>query len=184
MRDDLGSKAGTSSGPTIPFHIIARVSVACVNCDRDKTAIFSRGSFLVVLSVPPPDSSFILLTSRETCIADISGKLCYKSRYFERESNSQIGETGKHLIHDVAVCQAVVDMCSGLLLEGWYVVLRLMSHKTPGISKASHHVCESVNRFGRCRRESQCIPVPGFCLCRELMARIRTERSELYFSGV
>ena len=55
--------------------------------------------------------------------------------YFERESNSQIGETGKHLIHDVAVYQIVVDVCFGLLLEGWYVILRLMSHKAPSTSR-------------------------------------------------
>ena len=79
--DSLGSRAGASNGPIIPFHIIARVSVTRVNCDRDRPAIFFRSSFLVVLSVLPPNSSLILPTSRETCTADISGKLCDKIQH-------------------------------------------------------------------------------------------------------
>ena len=173
--DGSSSKAGTSSSPSMSFHIIASVSAARVNCDRDKAAIFSRSSFFVALSVPPPDSCLILLTSRETCISNISGKLCHEIEHlwvFRAREYSQIGETGKHLIHDVAVYQAVVDVYFGLLLECWYVVLRLMSHKTPGRRKASHHVCESVNRVGGWGWESLRIPVSGSFLWREMMTRI------------
>ena len=73
--DNFCFKVGTSNGPIIPFHNIARVSVARANRDCGKAEIFSCSSFVVALSVSPSDSSFILLTSRETCITDISGKL-------------------------------------------------------------------------------------------------------------
>ena len=184
--DLLGSKAGTSSGPTIPFHIMARVSATRVNCDRDKPAIFFRSSFLVALSVLAPDSSLILPTSRETCTADISGKLCNKSEHLRivRTSGSQRGETGKHLVHDITVRHVVVDVCFGLLLEGWYIVLRLMRHGTPNTSKASYHVCESVNRLGGRGWEPRCTPIFGLFSHRELATRVRAERSELYFPSV
>jgi hypothetical protein len=182
----LGSKAGTSSGPTMLFHIMARVSATRVNCDRDKPAIFSRSSFLVVLSVPPFDSSLILPTSRETCTADISGKLGDESEHLwiVRVSNSQKGETGKHLIHDITVCHVVVDVCFSLLFEDWYIVLKPMRRGTPNINKASYHVCESVNRLGRRRWESSCTAIPSSFLHRGLAMRVRSEWSEVYFAGV
>ena len=79
----LGSGVGRSSGPVTPFKIIARVSVARDNCDWDKAAIFSRSCFLVGLSLSPSDSSFILLISRETCTANISGKLCHNDEHLQ-----------------------------------------------------------------------------------------------------
>ena len=75
----LGSGISRSNGPITPFQIIARMSAARGSCDWDRAAIFSRSCFLMGLSLSPPDSSFILLTSRETCITNISGKLCHNS---------------------------------------------------------------------------------------------------------
>ena len=71
----LTSGMGESSGPMTLLQIIARASVARASCDWDKRAILSRSCLLVSLSVSPADSSFILLTSRETCTDSISGKL-------------------------------------------------------------------------------------------------------------
>ena len=142
--DGCGFKVGRSSGPTIPFHIIARVSAARVNCDRDRPAIFSRSSLLVVLSVLPPDSSLILPTSRETCTTDISGKLCNKSEYLQivQPSSSQRRETGKHLVYDITLRHVVVDVCFSSLPEDWYVVLRLMRR---GISTQARLVTMSAS---------------------------------------
>ena len=77
MEGGLGSGICRSSGPNTPCQVMVRASVARNNCDWDKEAIFSRSCFLVGLSLPPFDSSFILLTSSETCITNISGKLCH-----------------------------------------------------------------------------------------------------------
>ena len=186
LEDGFGSKVGRSSGPTIPSHIIARVSVACSNCDRDRPAIFSRSSFFVALSVLPFDSSLILLTSRETCITDISGKLCDKSEQLRivRTNNSQKGESGKHLVHNITVGQVVMDVCFSLLLERWDIVLKLMRRGTPGTNKASYHVRESVNRLGGWAWESRCTPISGSFFHRELTAWVRTEGSEVYFASV
>ena len=43
--------------------------------------------------------------------------------FFERTSGSHIGETGKHLLHNVAVPHVLADVRLSLLLEGWDVVL-------------------------------------------------------------
>ena len=66
---------GRPSGPTNPSQIMARASAARANRNWDKSAIFSRSCLLVTLPEPSLDSSFILLTSRETCSDSISGKL-------------------------------------------------------------------------------------------------------------
>ena len=79
----LGFGTGRSCGFITPLQIIARASVARGSCDWVKAAIFSRSCFLMMLSVSPPDSSFILLTSRETCAANISGKLCQESEHLQ-----------------------------------------------------------------------------------------------------
>ena len=76
----LASDVGRSSGPVTPFQIMKRASAARANRDGDKVAIFSRTCLLVALPVPPLDSSFILLTSRETCAICISGKLRFESK--------------------------------------------------------------------------------------------------------
>lgn len=72
---DFGAFAGSPCDPTTPSQIMARASAARGNWDWDKEAIFSRSCLLVTLSAPSVDSSFILLTSRETCNESISGKL-------------------------------------------------------------------------------------------------------------
>ena len=184
--DSFGSKVGRSSGPTIPSHIMAKASVARSNCDRGSPAIFSRSSFLVTLSAPPPDSSLIFPTSREICTADISGKLWDKSEYLRvvGASGSQKGETRKHLIHDITVCQIVVDICFSLLLEGWYIVLKVVRRGTSDTSKLSYHVRESVNRLGGRAWEPRCTPITCSFLHGELTTRVRTEGSEVYFAGV
>ena len=80
---DFGFSVGISNGPITPFQIIARASAARGNFDWDKAAIFSRSCFLVGLSLPPSDSSFIFITSRETCTTNISGKLCHKNKHLQ-----------------------------------------------------------------------------------------------------
>jgi hypothetical protein len=125
---DFSPVAGRPCDSITPSQIIARASAACANCGWDKEVIFSRSCLLTTLSEPSVDSSFILLTSCETCAESISGKLCCKNECFriivERRSNSREGETGKHLVYDVTVCQVVEDVCSRLLFEGWYIVLK------------------------------------------------------------
>ena len=61
-----GFCAGESNGPAVPVQIMERASIACANCDGDKEAILSRSCLIVLLSVSPVDSCFILLTSCET----------------------------------------------------------------------------------------------------------------------
>ena len=73
---DLDSVAGRSDDPPKPFQIMARAPFAHPNRDWDKEAILSRSCTIAALSVPFFDSSFILLTSCETCTDSISGKLC------------------------------------------------------------------------------------------------------------
>ena len=62
----LGSRAGKSKGSIAPFQIIERAFAPRAKCCWDKEVILSRSCFVVLLSVLPVDSSFILLTSCET----------------------------------------------------------------------------------------------------------------------
>ena len=62
----LGFGAGESNGPIAPSQIMERASVARASCDWDKVAILSSSCLLVLLSVLPVDSRFILSTSCET----------------------------------------------------------------------------------------------------------------------
>ena len=81
MEGGFGSGVGKSNGPITPFQIIASALAARGNFDWDKAAIFSRSCFLMGGSLSPPDSSFIIQTSRETCTTSISGKLCHNSEH-------------------------------------------------------------------------------------------------------
>ena len=76
----LTSSTGGSNGPMTPLQIMARASVARASCGWDKRAILPRSCLRVSLSAPPADSSFILLTSRETCTDSISGKLNHRRK--------------------------------------------------------------------------------------------------------
>ena len=74
------SGTGGSSGPITPFQIMARAFVARASWGWDKRVILSRNCLRVSLSAPPADSSFIFLTSCETCTDSISGKLNHKRK--------------------------------------------------------------------------------------------------------
>ena len=91
-------------GPFVQFQIMARVSAARFTCGWDRDAILFRSCFLVVSSLPF-DSSSILLTRNETSMDRISGKLYQKIEYLlvSQGGHLQIGETGKHLLYDIAV---------------------------------------------------------------------------------
>jgi hypothetical protein len=119
---------GISGNRITPSQIMVRASAARGNRDWDKEAIFSCSSLLTTLSEPSFDSSLISLISRETCTESISGKLCCKNECFritiERRSSPREGETGKHLVYDVAMCQVFENVCSCLLFKGWYIVLK------------------------------------------------------------
>ena len=82
-RTGFGSGVRRSSGPIIPFQIIARASVARGNRDWDRAAIVSRSCFLMGVSLSPLNSSFIMQTSRKTCTASISGKLRHNSEHLQ-----------------------------------------------------------------------------------------------------
>ena len=61
----------------------------------------------------------------ETWTGSVSGKLRHENERLRVDRNdSQRGETGKHLVHDIAVLQVGADVCLSLLFEGWYVVLK------------------------------------------------------------
>jgi len=132
MEGGLGFGIGRSSGPITPCQVIVRASVARNNCGWDKEAIFSRSCFLVGLSSPHSDSSFIFLTSSETCTTNISGKLCHNGEHLQvigTRNDLREGESGKRLVHNIAVGQAVKDVLFSLLLEGWYIVLKMVSQR-------------------------------------------------------
>ena len=116
----LGSGIGRSSGPITPCQVIVGALAARNNCSWDKKAIFSRSCFLVGLSLPPSDSSFIPPTSSETCTTNISGKLCHNSEHLQvirTGGDLREGESGKRLVRDISVGQAVKDVLFSLLLE-------------------------------------------------------------------
>ena len=150
-RVGFGSGVRRSSSPITPFQIIARASVARGNRDWDRAAIVSWSCFLMGVSLSPLNSSFIMQTSRETCTASISGKLCHNSEHLqvarERESDLRKGESGEHLVHNIAVGQVVTDICFSLLLEDFYIVLKTVSQRDAKHRRDGHLVYESVNRL-------------------------------------
>jgi len=84
------------------------------------------------VSLSPIDSSFILLTSCETCTASISGKLRHNSENLQASrarDDLRKGESGEYLVHNIAVGQVVTDIHFSLLLEGWYIVLGAVSQR-------------------------------------------------------
>jgi len=49
--------------------------------------------------------------------------------WLERGDDLRRGESGKYLVRDIAVGQVVIDVRFSLLLEGWYIVLKMMSQR-------------------------------------------------------
>jgi len=84
------------------------------------------------VSLSPFNSSFILLTSRETCTASISGKLRHNSENLQAAragGDLRKRESGEYLVHNIAVVQVFMDIRFSLLLEGFYIVLKTMSQR-------------------------------------------------------
>ena len=65
------------------------------------------------------------------------------------ESTLRKGETGKHLVYNVAEFQVIVDVGLGSFFERWYIILAPMSLVEPNACETRHLVREPVNRFGR-----------------------------------
>lgn len=88
---NLDSAVGDFRDPLTPSKIMARTSIARVNRGWDKVESFPRSCSLVMLPVPPFDSSLIMRTSSETCIDSISGKLQRRNNAFTFVDNSSKG---------------------------------------------------------------------------------------------
>jgi len=50
-------------------------------------------------------------------------------RWFERGDDLRRGESGEYLGHNIVVSQVGIDVRFSLLLEGWYIVLKMMSQR-------------------------------------------------------
>ena len=100
------------------------------------------------------------------------------------ESTLRKGETGKHLVHNIAASQVIVDVGLGPLFEGLYIILTPVSLIEPDARETCHLVRKPVNRFGRWVWWLRRIPIPRSCPRRELEACVRTKGCKNHLSGV
>lgn len=71
--------------------------------------------------------------------------------------------------------QVFMDVGLGLLFEGRYIVLTLVSQWTSNVGRALHLVRKPVNRFGRWNWWLCRVPIPGSCLRGEFVMWVRTQ---------